>query len=117
MADSDVYSFYGTSSMPHTRKLVINVALTGNYSMKSANPSVPYTPQEIAEDAKRCYDAGASFFHLHARDADGRPSCDKELFGEIIASVRKRCPGAAMTPGASGRSCGLAWCREGRRKD
>ena len=28
----DIYSFYCSSAMPRTRKLIMNVALTGNYS-------------------------------------------------------------------------------------
>jgi uncharacterized protein (DUF849 family) len=103
MAESDIYSLYGTSAMPHTRKLIINVALTGNYSMKSSNPNVPYSPDEISEDVRRCYQAGATFFHLHARDTDGRPSCDKELFGETISKIRKTCPGAVVCATTSGR--------------
>jgi 3-keto-5-aminohexanoate cleavage enzyme len=103
MAESDIYSLYGTSQMPHSRRLIINVALTGNYSMKSSNPNVPYTPDEIAEDARKCFQAGATFFHLHARDEDGRPSCDRELFGEAIAKIRRSCPGALICATTSGR--------------
>ncbi|MDD5172246.1 MAG: 3-keto-5-aminohexanoate cleavage protein [Candidatus ainarchaeum sp.] len=101
--DSDVYGLFGTSDMPHMKKLIINVALTGNYSMKSVNPNVPYTPEEIAEDARRCFDAGASSFHIHAREEDGKPSCRKELFEEILAKVNDRCPGAIICVTTSGR--------------
>jgi len=99
----DVYALFGTSEMPHMRKLIINVALTGNFSSKSVNPSVPYTPDEIAEDVCRCFDAGATTFHIHAREDDGRPSCRKELFEEIISKVRKRCPEAILGVTTSGR--------------
>ena len=93
----------GTSELPLRKKLIINVALTGNFSMKSANPSVPTSPDEIADDAKRCYDAGASFFHLHAREPDQKPSCRTELFEEILSKVRKKCPDAILCVTTSGR--------------
>ncbi|NYZ74140.1 3-keto-5-aminohexanoate cleavage protein [Candidatus Micrarchaeota archaeon] len=89
--------------MPHMRKLIIHVALTGNYSMKSVNPHVPYGPEEIAEDARRCFKAGASSFHIHAREADGKPSYRKELFEEIVAKVKAGCPGAIICLTTSGR--------------
>lgn len=103
MEDTDVYGLFGTSDMPHMRKLIINVALTGNYSMKSANPNVPYTPEEIAEDVRRCFDAGATVFHIHAREADGKPSCRRELYEDILAKVKKRCPDAITCATTSGR--------------
>ena len=38
--------------------LVITVAPCGAETMRSHNPAVPYTPEEIAAEARRCYDAG-----------------------------------------------------------
>src|SRR5206468_894188 len=49
---------------------------------------VPYTPAEIVADALRAADAGASIVHLHAREADGRPSGRTELFAETINRIR-----------------------------
>jgi uncharacterized protein (DUF849 family) len=43
-------------------KLIIEVALNENQP-KSANPNVPITPAEIAADAIRCVNAGASVIH------------------------------------------------------
>ena len=103
MENTDVYELFGTSDMPHMRKLIIHVALTGNYSMKSANPHVPYGPEEIADDARKCFNAGASSFHIHARESDGKPSCRRELFEEIVAKVRAGCPGAIICVTTSGR--------------
>jgi uncharacterized protein (DUF849 family) len=103
MDNADIYGLFGTSDMPHMKKLIIHVALTGNYSMKSANPNVPYGPEEIAEDARRCFNAGASSFHIHAREDDGNPSCRKELFEDILAKVKASCPGAIICVTTSGR--------------
>jgi uncharacterized protein (DUF849 family) len=98
-----IYSLSGSSELPVRKKLIINVALTGNFSMKESNPAVPYSPDEIAEDARRCFKAGATFFHIHAREPDGKPSCRRELFEEIVSKTRRNCPGAVLCVTTSGR--------------
>lgn len=100
---NDPYFLSGSSDLPLRRKLIINAAMTGNYSMKQQNPGVPYTPDEIAVEAAKCYAAGATFFHLHAREEDGSPSCRKELFEEMLSKVRKKCPHAVLCVTTSGR--------------
>jgi 3-keto-5-aminohexanoate cleavage enzyme len=37
---------------------------------KSANPHVPYGPDEVAADAAACAEAGATLVHFHARDPE-----------------------------------------------
>jgi uncharacterized protein (DUF849 family) len=73
-------------------KLIINVAPTGMVPTKQDNPDVPVTPDEIAEDVRRCRDAGGSIFHLHARDDDGAPDYRIERYRTILEEVRARCP-------------------------
>lgn len=73
-------------------KVVITCALTGVLANREQCPWVPYTPVEIAEEAKRAYDAGASVVHIHAREADGGPSYDPEMYGAIAREIRARCP-------------------------
>lgn len=41
--------------------------------------------------------------HLHARAADGSPSCDRAVFGELVAAVRGRVPDAIIVTTTSGR--------------
>jgi 3-keto-5-aminohexanoate cleavage enzyme len=67
-------------------KLIITVALTGNVPTKEMNPNVPVTPDEIAADVKRCFEAGASVFHVHARDSNHKPTLD---IGVYKANVRR----------------------------
>ena len=55
-------------------KLIITVALTGNVPTKKMNPNLPVSAEEIAADVRRCHEAGAVLFHVHARDA-GRIAC------------------------------------------
>ncbi|UCB53367.1 MAG: 3-keto-5-aminohexanoate cleavage protein [Candidatus Zixiibacteriota bacterium] len=84
-------------------KLIINVAVTGMIPGKNDNPNVPITPDEIAEDCHRCYEAGALVFHLHARDKNGEPTYGSELYHDIITKVRGKCPDAVICVSTSGR--------------
>jgi 3-keto-5-aminohexanoate cleavage enzyme len=72
-------------------KLIVTAALTGGFHGKEANPSLPITPDEIAQAAYDCWQAGAAIVHLHARDSFGKPTCDVEIYGEIVAKVKARC--------------------------
>ncbi len=74
------------------KKLILSAALTGAATNRSHCPAIPYTPVEIAEEAKRAVDAGASIVHIHAREDDGTPSWRTEVFEQIKAEVRARCP-------------------------
>ena len=84
--------------------LIINAALTGMVPTKADNPAVPVTPGEIADDAWRCVQAGASIVHLHARDEGGLPTYRKETYAEIIGAVRERCPDVIVCVSTSGRT-------------
>ncbi len=84
-------------------KLIINVAVTGTVHTKDDNPNIPVTVGEIVDDCYRCYNAGASMFHIHARDARGSPTFDSARYGEIIDKVRCQCPDAIVCASTSGR--------------
>lgn len=73
-------------------KVVITCALTGVLATRDQCPAIPYTPVEIAEDAKRAFDAGATVVHIHGRNDDGSPSWELDTFKKIKEEVRKRCP-------------------------
>ena len=83
--------------------LIVNAALTGMVPTKEDNPNVPVTPEEIAEDAERCVQVGASIVHLHARDDRGRPTWSADVYAEIVRRVRKRCPDVIVCVSTSGR--------------
>ena len=51
--------------------------------------ALPITPDEIAREAARCAEAGASLLHLHVRDDEGRHSLDAGRYRETIAAVRQ----------------------------
>jgi 3-keto-5-aminohexanoate cleavage enzyme len=71
-------------------KLIITVALTGSVPTKDNNPNVPITPEEIAESAVRCHKAGASIAHIHARDAQGKPTLDPNIFERTHQLITER---------------------------
>ena len=83
--------------------LIVNAALTGMVPSKDDNPSVPVAPDEIAEDAACCVEAGATVVHLHARDADGNATYRADVYAEIVAKVRERCPDVIVCVSTSGR--------------
>lgn len=86
-----------------TAPLIINLAPTGLLPTRAQSPHVPLSAQEVAADCARCVAAGASMLHLHARGADGAPSCERGLFGELVAAVRQRVPDAIIVTTTSGR--------------
>lgn len=71
-------------------KLIITVALTGNVPTKEMNPHTPITTEEIVEDIIKCREVGASVAHIHVRDKEGNPTCDRELYKEILEQLEKR---------------------------
>ncbi|HEU5425091.1 MAG TPA: 3-keto-5-aminohexanoate cleavage protein [Nitrolancea sp.] len=74
-------------------KLIISVATTGSRTSRQQTPYVPITPEEIAEEAIRCYDEGAAIVHIHVRDDEGRVTCDPARYERVRRIVEERgCP-------------------------
>jgi len=71
-------------------RLIITVAPTGNVPTKETNPHLPVTPEEIAQTAVRCREAGASLIHVHARDRAGKPTLDPKAFARIRQLITER---------------------------
>jgi 3-keto-5-aminohexanoate cleavage enzyme len=72
--------------------VILSCALTGAVTTKKHCPAIPYTPVEIAEEARRAYEAGAAIVHVHARNDDGSPTWKKETFAAIMEEIKRRCP-------------------------
>jgi 3-keto-5-aminohexanoate cleavage enzyme len=72
-------------------KVVITAAIVGAEVTREQTPHVPYTAEEIAEEAYRCAEAGAAVIHLHVRTEAGAPSQDAQRFEAAIAAIRARC--------------------------
>ncbi len=74
-------------------KCIITAALAGAATMKTQNPNVPYTKDEFVSEAVKCYEAGASIVHIHARDPEnGIPTADLDILGGIVEGIRAECP-------------------------
>ena len=72
-------------------KMVITCALCGAETTREDNPNLPLTPQELADDAYKCYQAGASIIHLHVRDKEGKATTDTAIFKEAMELIREQC--------------------------
>lgn len=63
--------------------VILTVALNGSVPTRDRTPHIPLTPEQIAESAVKCRDAGAAIAHVHARHADGRPTLNPDIFARI----------------------------------
>lgn len=84
------------------RKFIITAALNGGMQQDRDGAIVPKQPAELGEAAARCWEAGASLIHVHARDANGRNSGDPAIYAEIIREIRSRCPVLVQTTNGIG---------------
>ena len=92
------------AAAPH--RLILTAAIVGAEVTRAQTPHVPYTPEEIADEAVRCREAGASVIHLHAREPDGTPTQASARYREAIDAIRERtdCIIQTSTGGAVGMS-------------
>lgn len=88
------------------QKVIINLCPTGMVGVKSDNPNIPITPDEIIADVLACADLGVSIAHIHAREENGKPSWRKEIFAEIIAGIREKNDSIILNTTTSGRDWG-----------
>ena len=70
--------------------IIIKACLNGSRGRQD-NPNVPWTPEEVAEEAIRCYQSGASIVHIHAREDDGAISYGPKWYSRADALIRERC--------------------------
>jgi len=73
-------------------KVVVTCALTGVLAKREQCPWVPYTPAEIAEEARRAWEAGAAVVHIHARTDEGAPTYEPHVYAAIRREIESRCP-------------------------
>ena len=71
-------------------KRIISVAVTGAWPTRKDKPTLPVTPQEIADDVYECWKAGAAVAHIHVRNDDGTPSTEFERYKETIEKIREK---------------------------
>ena len=74
------------------KKIIITAAITGSIHTPSMSPYLPITPEQIAEEAIKVYEAGGAVAHVHVRDPKtGVPNADQDAYREIAMEVKKRC--------------------------
>lgn len=83
-------------------KLIITCAISGAEVTKEQNTYVPYTVNEMVEEAYQAYQAGASIIHLHVRHDDGRPTQSKIRYQKVMKAILKRCPDVIIQPSTGG---------------
>ena len=71
-------------------RAIISASLTGALTTRDQCEHIPYTPEEIAEDAAEARENGAAVAHIHARTENGSPTFDTEVYQEIYDEVRAR---------------------------
>jgi 3-keto-5-aminohexanoate cleavage enzyme len=75
-----------------SQKVIITAALTGAATMKNQNPNVPYTPQEFADEAYKCWKAGATMVHIHARAENGMATHEHDRIRQTHDAIKEKCP-------------------------
>jgi len=87
-----------------TTPCIITVAITGSLPKKKDNPAVPISIAEQVESTQEAFEAGATLVHLHVRNDDGSPTSAPERFEQVLAGIRKHCPGIITQVSTGGRS-------------
>ena len=85
--------------MSKTNKVIISACLCGAGTKKAQAPTVPYTPEEISDQAIECAKAGAAIVHIHVREDKevngkmeiGYKSMSLEKFTETVTLLRRKC--------------------------
>ena len=75
--------------MPRSDKVIITCAVTGSIHTPTMSPHLPISPDEIAEASIGAWEAGASIIHLHARNPDGSPTPDPDVFMEFLPRIKQ----------------------------
>ena len=83
---------------------IINFTPTGMIPTKQMTPFVPIAVNEIVEQVLEAADIGITMVHLHARDENtGVPTYKAEIYGEIIAGIRRYRSDLILCVSLSGR--------------
>lgn len=72
-------------------RLLITVAPCVPPYVAEGLPGLDLSPEGIAKEVVRAYNAGASAVHLHVWDEHGRPTTDLVAFERTIRLIRERC--------------------------
>ena len=73
--------------MAAQEKVIITCAVTGAIHTPTMSADLPITPDQIATSAIGAAEAGAAIVHLHARQPDGLPTPDPEVFLQFVPRI------------------------------
>ncbi|WP_020661168.1 3-keto-5-aminohexanoate cleavage protein [Amycolatopsis benzoatilytica] len=76
--------------MRTAEKVIITTAITGSVNVPSQSPHLPLSADEVADAAIEAVEAGSAVVHLHAREPDGRPTSDPEVFEKIVGRIAEQ---------------------------
>lgn len=72
------------------KKTIITCAITGAIHTPTMSDALPYTAEDIADQAVAAAEAGASILHLHARNPEnGNVSMDPEHFKAFLPVIKQ----------------------------
>lgn len=94
-------------------RTIVTCAVTGGDDTGFKYPSVPVTPEQIANECVSACKAGAAVAHIHVRNPEtGKPSMELALYREVVERIRSSGsevvinlttgPGARFMPGDAG---------------
>jgi uncharacterized protein (DUF849 family) len=90
---------------PARRKVIISCAVTGFVHTPSMSDSLPFTPEQIAQQAIEAARAGASILNLHARNpSDGSPTSDPAAFDLFVPAIAAQTDAIINIPAGAGAS-------------
>ena len=76
--------------MARQQKTIITCAVTGAIHTPTMSDALPYTYDQIAQQAIEAAEAGASILHLHARNPDnGAPSVNPDDFTPFLPRIKQ----------------------------
>jgi 3-keto-5-aminohexanoate cleavage enzyme len=72
-------------------KLLVIVAPCAAHHVAQDIPNLDLSPEGIADEVVRAYNAGANGVHLHVIDEHGQPTVDLAAFERTVQLIRQRC--------------------------
>lgn len=98
-------------------EVMIAASIMGGGVTKDHTPHAPASPEEVAQEAKRCRDAGASIVYLGIDDLEADDQALARRMGEIVAAIRAETDVVVVVspvkPGAAGAEQRLALADSG----
>lgn len=85
------------------RKLVIAIAPCGAFVDKQAVPGVPNSPAEIIDITAACFEAGATFAHIHCKTAEGILTLEADVTINTLQPIKRACPGVIISGNVADR--------------